>query len=353
MRAVLHSRWLRPVRRRIKQLAYLSRWIPLGPLTSGGRIVVFYFHRALPDATPKDNWRRLIGHPTISDLRTKFRYLERHFEIISVSRCLQILAHGRPLDRNYAVLTVDDGYRDFRTALLCLLEEMEIPAALFLCPEAVERGTLWFQLIYDLVDRVEGDRLYVPWVDRYIPFDQTAARIAAVENDVIPYLDGLTRQVREERMASLFDANWIIPGLAAADPFCSVEDLIALSGSPRVELYPHGHAHQNFKTMSDDELRADVRGCQEFFRYAFGAEPRVISYPRGGYRPAQWPHLAALGVEFAFTAQEGCEWPGRHSPLALHRVGLDGLVAEPMADFHWRILRLLAERPSLPVPGGH
>lgn len=60
---------------------------------------------------------------------------------LSLSRIVDSLEHGHPLPRFGFALTFDDGYDDFRTAALPILERRGLPATLFVTA-AAERGGL-------------------------------------------------------------------------------------------------------------------------------------------------------------------------------------------------------------------
>ena len=144
----------------IKRLAWKMKVNPF-PRRKGHGIVVFYFHRALANDTPRSDWRRIMGHPTVDELREKLVYLKDRFEIIPASQALELIDRRQPLQQSYAVITADDGYRDFRTHFLPLAEALSVPATFFVCTGAVTTGSVWFQKLYDLITQIRGDRLSI------------------------------------------------------------------------------------------------------------------------------------------------------------------------------------------------
>ena len=115
----------------LKRTCFNTGIYPVRRRQSAGQIVVFTFHRALSDDTPPGDWRRVLGHPTVSQLRQKILHLRRLCRIVSATRAIELLESGDELGEDYALLTVDDGFADFRANLLTLLEELDIPAYLF------------------------------------------------------------------------------------------------------------------------------------------------------------------------------------------------------------------------------
>jgi peptidoglycan/xylan/chitin deacetylase (PgdA/CDA1 family) len=303
-------------------------------------VAVFYFHRTLSDATPAGDWRRVLGHPTAGELRAKIAYFKQHFELIGVRACVDLLARREPLRDNYAVLTVDDGYRDFRSQLLPVLEDLGAPATLFVCTGAVASGQTWFDPVYRLIEQVKGDRLWVPWMDRRVAFGDVLHRGLTVEHVLLPYLKRLRPACRQEQLEALYRANGIVPESNPADALCTVDDLRALSRSPLVELHLHSHQHQVFETLSEGELTRDLSACKEFFDQQLGLKTDVLSYPNGTCKPSQWPILTALGVRHAFSTQPGYELPSSSNPMALRR---NSFGDETMDEFRWRVMQLLRQ----------
>jgi folate-dependent phosphoribosylglycinamide formyltransferase PurN/peptidoglycan/xylan/chitin deacetylase (PgdA/CDA1 family) len=300
-------------------------------------IATFYFHRALDNRTPATDWRRIMGHETVSELRQKLLYLKRNFEIIPVTKALELMDRGEPLKQSYAVITVDDGYRDFRTQFLPLAEELGVPATLFVCSGAIRTGTVWFQRAYDLIFRIDGDRLYLPWADRKVYFGDAQHRVLTIERVILPYLKRLSRTLRAERLGSLLRHNPVDPVPDAQDAFCSERDLLELKASRLIELHPHSHHHDPYETLTEEELVADVTECRRFFSETLGIDSTVMSYPNGRTKPEYAAVLNRLGIKHAFTTAIGLEHPSKTQPYAIRRTGMDG----SMAQFHWNVRRVL------------
>lgn len=302
-----------------------------------GRCVAFFFHRAIDDHVPRDDWTRILGHPTVSEIRRKLRYLMQYCQFVTLTRWLELLQSREPFDNNYAALTVDDGYRDFRTHLMPLLEELNIPVAFFVCSGAVETRWVWYDKIYRLITAVTSHRLQVPWLDMGIPFGNVHQRVDMVEHALLPYLKRLSPLLRHRCVSQLLEANDVRPAPCDLTTFCDVEDLRALRESALVEIYPHGHWHNPFETLTDDELRLDLAASRTFFREKLGLEPKAIAYPNGCFNARQRGVLESLGFRYGFTTTNDFEQPGSIDAFALPRTGFGG---ESMADFTYRLRRL-------------
>lgn len=130
------SRKLVP-RQMVKLAGYLAALWLIRPLrdqwrTATGRhpVRIFTFHRITHlcrDAitTPPEIFRRLI------------QYVQRHHDVVSVERALELIANGARLRRPAAVLTFDDAYRSVYDVARPLLAELGLPACCFVSTEVV------------------------------------------------------------------------------------------------------------------------------------------------------------------------------------------------------------------------
>jgi len=321
----------------VQRIAWKTKLNPF-PRRKDHGIAVFYFHRALASDTPRSDWRRIMGHPTVDQLREKLVYLKERFEIIPSAQALELIDRRQPLQQSYAVITADDGYRDFRTHFLPLAEALSVPATFFVCTGAITSGSVWFQKLYDLITQIRGDRLYLPWADRRIYFGDVEHRVLTIERVIAPYIKRLTRQNRLRRLEDLFQSNPVDSETDPRDAFCDIRDLLELKASRRIELHLHSHEHDPYETLTDEELEEDVRTCRRFFSEKLGIESTVLSYPNGGFKPQQASLLCRLGIKHAFSTIRGFEQPPTARPYSIFRAGMAN---EPLAAFHWSLSRIL------------
>jgi peptidoglycan/xylan/chitin deacetylase (PgdA/CDA1 family) len=126
-----------------------------------GRVVVLCYHgvTARPSRRPDDpkglhvNRDRFAAH---------LAFLKRHYNLISLSEYLSARESGHQLPNYSAVLTFDDGFRNFLTVAVPLLTERKIPATVFLITDnaggenGCKRGLKWAP---------EDDQRYLSWTE--------------------------------------------------------------------------------------------------------------------------------------------------------------------------------------------
>jgi peptidoglycan/xylan/chitin deacetylase (PgdA/CDA1 family) len=314
----------------------------ISPLASrgsgGGRLAVFYFHQLLADSTPANDWRRILGHLTVSELRSRLLLAQRDFKFVDFSTFLNLAERYGSLDQNYALLTVDDAFRDFLTNAVPLLEELSIPSLLSVSSQAASTGTLWYQRVYDLIAGISGDRLYVPWMDRHIYWGDQQSRVFVAENELLPQLKRMKPQRRLEFVDELIKRNAALDPADDLSAFCTVKELRTLQRFPFVQLCLHGDAHHPFETLSDEELTSEVQACQRFFQDQLDSRTTVLCFPNGRFKQSQAPVLQDLGIRYAFVTAPGGWVTQKAFPFSIPRNGLTGGSAR---EFRRRLARFV------------
>jgi peptidoglycan/xylan/chitin deacetylase (PgdA/CDA1 family) len=320
----------------IQRFARRTGWSPYRA-SSERALGVFFWHRNLHDGTPKTNWRRILGHTTIKELRARIQLIRKYFTILPMTEALEYLQSSNPDKKaKVAVLTVDDGYRDFRTNLLPLLNELETPCTLFACSGAVQTG-VWYQHVYDLIEGLDGDRLSIPWADLRVPFGDVRHRVITTEHVLNAHLKRMSATRRTQCTSDLIAMNGPVKG-SDTDRFCSVDDLSFLKQSRLVEIHPHSQKHHPFETLSDKELQSDLNECRTFFHDELQTDSALISYPNGNIRAHQEQVLTRCRFRFGFTTEIGLNSVDTN----LFRIKRIGVTNSQIAALEWTIRKHLA-----------
>jgi peptidoglycan/xylan/chitin deacetylase (PgdA/CDA1 family) len=85
-----------------------------------------------------------VARESAQALATQLHYLARHFKVVSLESMLDRITNGFLPLAHEIVLTFDDGLRNNLTVVYPILRELQLPAAMFVCPALVESGEwLW------------------------------------------------------------------------------------------------------------------------------------------------------------------------------------------------------------------
>jgi peptidoglycan/xylan/chitin deacetylase (PgdA/CDA1 family) len=185
--------------------------------------------------------------------------------VLSLSEAIDRL-YEKSLPKRAVVLTFDDGYYDFKTKALPLLEERSYPAT-----------------VYVTTERWTGD----------ISIDH----------------------LRTSYMA------WRT-GRGAPSP-CHLRALSVMTRTEVADVAARGvgiemHTHRHRLPLDVDGLLRDIRLHRDLIASTTGRMPRHLCYPNGIYHTHQVPHLRACGVETATTCDPDLATSSAH-PLLLPR----------------------------------
>jgi peptidoglycan/xylan/chitin deacetylase (PgdA/CDA1 family) len=124
------------LKRLVFQFLYWTGAVRLAAWLKRRHVVVLCFHGVTQRATrhPDD---RFGLHVREERFRDHLDYLGRHYRVISLQDYLQAREGKLQLPDYSAVITFDDGHRNFYTAATPLLEKHQMPAVMFLISDRV------------------------------------------------------------------------------------------------------------------------------------------------------------------------------------------------------------------------
>lgn len=127
------------MKKRLFALFFRSGLTRLAAWRNRRRVMILCYH----GVTARD--RRMAEDPTGLHIRfprfeAQLDYLRRHFNVIPLGEYLKARREGRRLPDYTAVITFDDGYRNFYTMAAPRLRERGLPASLFLTVGKIREG---------------------------------------------------------------------------------------------------------------------------------------------------------------------------------------------------------------------
>ena len=202
-----------------------------------------------------DAHRALFCH--IDRFRAQLRYLSlAGFDVISPTQARARLFEGAPLSRRSVVITVDDGYDDFREHAWPALQEHGFPATVYLVSSLIGKQAEW------LNDRAEVPRLMDAQAVRQLHREGCNFGSHAVTH---PRLSTLSAQQQRQE---IFDSKASLEDLtgAAVDDFCYPYGDYSLRARDLV-------AEAGYRTAA-----TCIRGAANFSDNPFELTRKAISY---------------------------------------------------------------------------
>lgn len=194
------------------------------------------------------------------------------------------LAQDLPQDGKYILLTFDDGYFN-NTRALPLLEEFNAPAVFFISSGHVKHGkAFWWDALYR-ESRRHGRSA-----------EEVRRKIAVYKQMAPPQI--------EADICSRLGRAALFPVSDLDRPFMPSE-LAKFASHPRVFLGNHTRDHAILTNCFSEEIRSQIRDCQESLCEITGKTPEIIAYPNGNCSREIVKLASNAGLRFGLLARPG------------------------------------------------
>ena len=219
------------------------------------QLVILNLHRISPANNPF--WSPL--HPQLFEELLSF--LQKKFEVCLFREIEEREKSSKPL----AILSFDDGYRDFIEYAVPLLDKYKLKANINIIPRCVDsQKPLWNIQLYDFLNvapRNLVNDIKLPDFSVKLKDDSQEAKLR-FGLQISRYLKNRPREERDRLW------QFIQPYLDKLDfpktAMMSVDDIREISKIH--EVGGHSFSHESMKFESDEFFRQDLINCKNFFR---------------------------------------------------------------------------------------
>ena len=250
------------------------------------------------------------------ELKAQLRYLARHFKVVSLETMVSRLAgnlsdNDSACSANEVVLTFDDGLRNNLTVVYPILQQLQLPATLFVCPELIEtQAWLWNHEM-----RCRLRTLATPALAE-LGIHLTGS---ATVNGIIERMKKLALQQRHQAeeviRQSTPDFQPTLDQKAAFD-MMNWHDLLSFDPG-LITIGSHTLSHPILTTLSANETEWELIQSRKCLENKLQRQVDFFCYPNGSY-DARAYKIAQKTYRAAVTTNSGVV-DGRE-PVDLHRL---------------------------------
>lgn len=318
----------------------------------GRRVVVLGYHRVTDDFD-RERQRGIESCLISTDtFRRHVAWLKSRFELATMSRALDVLRRQERADRDLAVITFDDGYRDVLQHALPVLQALEAPATLYVSSGVVEREAFFpHDRLYSLLRLRERSAVMAGRLPAHARELLTATAERSVP-DVKVLLHDLIRDRSPGELERLCDeleaaASRLWTGLPESQRALGWDGVRALQRAG-VEIGAHTTSHAVLTNVSRQEATADLASSKAAIENAIQRPVRHFAYCNGYYNAGLVEALAHAGYDSAVTTEDRINVLGSEPFRIARRVvwegtarGLGGTSTSLLAcqlDGAWRLL---------------
>lgn len=239
-------------------------------------ILFYLYYPSIKRLTRKnDALLSIYGHnPKGKSIEKTIKFLIKHgYDFITPAEVMTFL-DGKLKKGKPVWLSFDDGRKNIYHELLPLLEKYKIPATIFIATKGINDGYFW-------TDKALENR----------------------KSKLYTKIDELWQMHNEKRKIIIN----MLPAYKGKRTAMSRKELLELSKSEYVFLANHTHDHVICDTCTSDELKAEIKMCEEQIKIITGKPCiKAFAYPNGNYDSKTIVLLKETGYKLA--ASTSLDW---------------------------------------------
>lgn len=268
-------------------------------------LTIFTFHKV-----PGEADTGYQGEFSLRDFQSLIAILLENFNILPLAEGIERLQRN-DLPRFAAAITFDDGYPNWLSGVVPILETSAIPATFFISTCQLEGRALWFERLYSILRLTEADRtqLIAPLLAHGLHLDHKMMREADNILKAIKYLPTIKRDDVITTCEAALD-------LKPNYPLFSIQDLKALQ-SKGFAIGAHTVNHPILACCTDADARIEIIRSKEMLEDVLREPVNLFSYPNGvpgrDIKPSHVRAVKEAGFRGAVTTALGAA--SHHTPI--------------------------------------
>lgn len=271
------------------------------------RPVILMYHRVA--RLENDPWRLAV---TPDHFAEQVEVLSRVRRIVPL-RALSAAVLGGSIEEKLAAVTFDDGYADFLSAAVPVLERFEVPATLFVTTGAIDRPESFW---WDSLTRILLGPVTLPVALSIVisgrehtwqlqcsgsPSARHCVRPRDLHDDMHAVLRTLSPDERRLVVNQL--ADWAGVRLLDQDKILRACDLESLASNRLIEIGAHTVTHPSLTHLESGSKRTEILGSKLACEAYIGRQIESFSYPFGEYDEECIALVAEAGLKSACTVE--------------------------------------------------
>ncbi len=299
----------------------------LAPRSLAGQGVIFMLHRVRQDDGRAFAPNRIL-EITPDFLDETIRLVKaRGYRCLSLDDAVTRIAAGGSSEQ-FAVFTLDDGYKDNLTDALAVFERHSVPFTLYLTTGLPDGDAeIWWVALERVIESATEVEAHLPGGKKHFYTRTVAEKNAAWKGIYWPLRDMPEAELRAEVRRLAGAHNIDIKGITR-DLALSWDEVRALAAHPLASIEAHTAAHFAQARLSAHDARIDIENGIARMEAELGYRPRHFSYPYGDPSSAGTRDFAlaeALGFRSATTTRKGMIHRAHSRRLwSLPRLSLNG-----------------------------
>jgi len=207
------------------------------------------------------------------DFERHVKYLNKHFKIISLGECINMLKEHK-VENNYLAITFDDGYQSFYKEIYPVLKKYNIYATVFLTTDFIGlRKLFWFDLVRVCFEEKNTEI-----------FERNIEEVKVDRDLIIGYLNEMEEEVKLKKVSEIigeakinnYNENAVRYHLLNWEQIKEMDGNLVCFGS-------HTMSHPILTKIPLEKARNEIFSSKEELEKKIGKKVKYFAYPNGDH----------------------------------------------------------------------
>lgn len=241
------------------------------------KLAILAYHRV--DSAERNPWSLRPVTPEIFE--REIRYILKLYRIISCDELIKQLSNLDHIALNTAVITFDDGYKDFYLNAYPILKKYNLPAIVFLTTGHIGKGDLfWWDKVGYILAKTRLMAIDLGALGTY-QFEPNGDR-KSMSNEVIEKLKQLKISDRDRAINQLIDMTGVnIPSHLGEEMILSWQEIKEMSRN-NISFGSHSVTHPILTRIPLEEAEKEIVDSKKQIEKEIDREVTTFCYPNGG-----------------------------------------------------------------------
>ncbi len=294
------------------------------PRSTPGAVNIIAYHRVVDDIAKAER-DAIYGIVISADtFRHHCELLQQSFDVVSLGTAMHFLESRRRVSRPLAVITFDDGYLDFYEVAFPILNEMALPATVFLPTAHVGTSKpLAHDRIYWLLEKGLDDPSNVlqairrAGITKVSGHQVTRANLLGLTNELVYLPHNIREKLIVELEAALEPDDCAYP----AEYRLLDWEMVREMSRKGISFGSHTENHVVLPLESREVIDEEITSSKAVLEEQLSRRVTSLAYPNGEYTSDIRLSAAEAGFTTAVTTETRINLPGA-DPMTLGRISL-------------------------------
>lgn len=291
---------------------------------------ILTYHRLGVPRTSARELDETVVDATKEGFERQVALLVRRFTLLDTEDLRLHFMEQRPLPKNPALITFDDGYRECHDTALPILKRAGAKAVFFIPTDHVtDRRAFWWDRANYLVKRSTKTRAEIDYPAHAV-FDLAGDRMKVVQQvlDVIKQTFALDIERYLQTLGAALGVPWTThDDRRITDEVLMTWDHVRTMRRAGMDIQSHTRTHRALQMLPPEDLREELAGSRRILEEHVDAPVRAIAYPVSlshGEHDAIFDAVRGAGYDLGFSTSCGLAPLGpRADRLDIQRIWVD------------------------------